>query len=123
MQTRRPVILVVEDDAADSDLLQELLESQGYAVECAADGIDGLIRIGVGGIDLVLLDMTLPNMDGADVLRYLKAHGGDIPTVAMSASYWQLVTAIKAGARTTLPKPFALDDLLAVVSAYCPLNN
>jgi DNA-binding response OmpR family regulator len=79
-QTERPdipsartVILVVDDDPAIRRLLKRLLEQAGYSVEVAADGTSGLARIDAGGIDLVLLDLELPDLNGLEVCRQVRA--------------------------------------------------
>src|SRR5438309_4765329 len=64
-----PVILVVEDEPVARDCLRDLLEQEGYLVEAAGDGVAGLERIDQGGIDLVLLDLMLPKMDGFELCR------------------------------------------------------
>jgi DNA-binding response OmpR family regulator len=73
MQPPRPVILVIEDSAMTRRMLQLLLEPAGYTVELAADGETGLARIEAGGVDLVLLDLVLPGLDGAELCRRVRA--------------------------------------------------
>lgn len=65
-------ILVVEDDQFLRELYDELLREEGYDVDLAADGQEGLDKASVGGYDLVLLDIMLPKVDGLEVLRKLK---------------------------------------------------
>lgn len=65
-------ILIVEDDQFLRDFYQELLASEGYVVEGAADGEEGLTKISQGGWDLILLDIMLPKKDGLQILKDLK---------------------------------------------------
>ncbi|OGY23127.1 MAG: hypothetical protein A2172_01975 [Candidatus Woykebacteria bacterium RBG_13_40_15] len=65
-------ILVVEDDQFLRELYEELLKEEGYEVELASDGEDGLNKMTAGGFDLVLLDIMLPKIDGLEILRRLK---------------------------------------------------
>jgi CheY-like chemotaxis protein len=112
---RRP-ILVVEDEPAIRALLVEFLRGEGYAVAVARDGQEALHLLEAAGPaerpGVVLLDMMLPRMDGAELLRQMRARGLTVPVVAMSASHEALSRALAAGARATVPKPFDLDRLL-----------
>src|SRR3990167_5045944 len=65
-------ILIVEDDRFLRELYQELLTDEGFVVEVAEDGEEGLTKMSEGGYDLVLLDILLPKRDGLDILRELK---------------------------------------------------
>src|SRR3989344_9643054 len=65
-------ILIVEDDQLLRDLYVEYLKSEGYIVDIAVDGEEGLLKIKSGGWDLVLLDIILPKIDGIEVMRRLK---------------------------------------------------
>ncbi|MBI2034337.1 MAG: response regulator [Candidatus Levybacteria bacterium] len=65
-------ILIVEDDQLLRDLYVEYLKSEGYIVDIAVDGEEGLLKIKGGGWDLVLLDIILPKLDGIDVMRQFK---------------------------------------------------
>jgi DNA-binding response OmpR family regulator len=115
------VVLVLDDDRATRDLVQEILEEQGYTVESAASGASGLARLESGGIDLVVLDRTLPDRDGLDVCRWVRAREDSdrahLPIIMVSAS-------VPAGEETMEPgpgadayvaKPFDIDALVAQV--------
>ncbi len=65
-------ILVVEDDEFLRELYEELLKGEGYEVTVAIDGEEGLMHMGEGGFELVLLDIMLPKMDGLEILRHMK---------------------------------------------------
>lgn len=72
-------ILIVEDDEFLRDFYQELLSSEGYTVDVAADGEVGLEKVRQGGWDLILLDIMLPKKDGLQILRDLQINGPSSP--------------------------------------------
>lgn len=72
-QTKKPRLLVVEDETFLRDLYVEILTDEGYDVDSAADGEEGLKKIEMGGYDLILLDIVLPKMDGIEILKTIKA--------------------------------------------------
>ena len=76
-------ILIVEDDQFLREFYQELLQSEGYNVEVAADGETGFNKAHNGGYDLLLLDIMLPKMDGMQILRELKISPPQTPNKAM----------------------------------------
>ena len=69
-------VLVVEDDGAMRELLREALEEEGYAVISAAGGREGLRKVRGGGVDLVVTDLRMPDLDGLDMMRELRAGCG-----------------------------------------------
>src|SRR5690606_38771193 len=69
---RRPRILVVDDDAANCALLKDMVESCGYEAELARDGLEAMAKLPLD-IDLILLDLMMPGMDGFDVTRQVRA--------------------------------------------------
>jgi DNA-binding response OmpR family regulator len=122
MPTTRPVVLVIEDDESIAELLHFALEGEGYAVERAADGTTGFARIQAGGLDLVLLDLMLPGLDGLELCRRARAHGPDafLPIIMMTAlvTEQQRLDGFAAGADDYVPKPFSPDELLARVQVW-----
>jgi CheY-like chemotaxis protein len=117
-------VLVVEDDDALRDLIVSALEDEGFHVVTATRGdlaIEALEehQPPPDALCLVLLDMMLPGADGHAVLRALAGWGNYVPVVAMSADYQQLARARDVGVNATLPKPFDLDRLVAVVERNC----
>ncbi len=115
-------ILVVEDDAFSRRLLVQLLANQGYrCVEVAADGHQALDRMRHDGIDLVLLDIELPQLDGIEVLRRLKDDPrlSPIPVIVISGvgEVESIVRCIDFGAEDYLSKPFNPVILRARISA------
>ncbi|MBI3823701.1 MAG: response regulator [Planctomycetes bacterium] len=103
-------ILVVDDVENNRTMLQRRLEGEGYTVSQAANGREGLDRIGQGGLDLVLLDILMPEVDGFEVLRQVKAtaSGRDLPIIMISSldEIESVVRCIEMGAEDYLPKPF-----------------
>jgi len=70
---RRATLLIIEDDADMREMLRESLDEEGFTVETASGGRAGVERIKLGGIDLVVSDVKMPDLDGLDVLREIKA--------------------------------------------------
>ena len=119
-----PTVLLVEDEPPVRELVAELLREEGYEVREARDGAEAIRALDdcllpSGRACLILLDMMLPRVDGVGVLRHLAERGTHVPVVAMSASRKQLAVAEAAGVDSVVPKPFDLDDLLAVVERNC----
>jgi DNA-binding NtrC family response regulator len=116
----RTQLLVVEDDAAMRELLNEALVEEGYRVDVAAGGRGGVERVRAGGVDLVVSDVKMPDMDGLDMLAEIRAHseGGSPPHVIVVTAFGSIETAkraIKLGAHDYITKPFEIDDLLVAV--------
>lgn len=113
-------ILVVDDDADMVMLLEIALRNAGYEVDTAADGEQALAAVAARAPDLVLLDVTLPVLDGWQVLRRLKEdpRTGAIPVVMLTArtSERDLIRGQLEGAVRYIHKPFELDRLLAAVA-------
>ncbi|MBV7295593.1 response regulator transcription factor [Corynebacterium sp. TAE3-ERU12] len=110
-------ILVVDDDQAVRDSLRRSLTFNGYSVEMATDGEEALAKIAADRPDLAILDVMMPKMDGLDVCRALRSEGDDLPVLMLTArnSVSERVFGLDAGADDYLPKPFALEELLARV--------
>jgi two-component system, OmpR family, response regulator MprA len=114
-------ILVVDDDQAVRDSLRRALGMQGYAVELAADGSEALARLAGNGtsVDLLIVDVLMPRVDGLEVTRQLRADGNAIPILMLTArdQVSDRVAGLEAGADDYLVKPFALEELVARVRA------
>jgi DNA-binding response OmpR family regulator len=110
-----PQLLVVEDDDGIALPLVRTLDREGYAVERVATGSAGLERAAQGGVDLVVLDLGLPDLDGLDVCRQLRSDGYDGGILILTARGGELdrVVGLDVGADDYLGKPFALAELLA----------
>jgi two-component system KDP operon response regulator KdpE len=116
MADPKPTILIIEDEPPLRRLLRLTLESQGYKVIEATRGEEGLRHASVGQPDLVILDLGLPDVDGVEVTRRLRAWTS-IPILVVSArgKEQDKVGALDAGADDYLTKPFGAGELLARV--------
>jgi len=112
-------ILVVEDNADLAYGLQNNLEIEGYEVELAVDGPQGLARAREGRPDLMLLDLMLPGTDGFRVLKTLRDDGFAFPVLILTARGEESdkVRGLKLGADDYITKPFGVLELLARVEA------
>lgn len=112
-------ILLVEDEKKVARFVKQGLEEEGYAVDVAHDGEDGL-RMGLDRVhDLVILDISLPRMDGLQVLRRLRQEkvGKPVLLLTVRATIEDKVLGLDAGADDYLTKPFAFQELVARVRA------
>ena len=111
-------MLVVEDNLLNRELTNALLKSAGYDVRLAADGAEALMVIGREKVDLMLLDIDLPFIDGHKVLEALKDKGIDVPTIFISGLPGEQpeVKAFEIGAADFIRKPVKNNVLLARVS-------
>jgi CheY-like chemotaxis protein len=122
----RRVVLVVDDDPAFRDLVTDLLFIEGgLEVAIAEDGGSALSQMREIRPDLVLLDLKMPRVDGIEFCRHIRRDPSlaEIPVVAVTA--WGPVESVRrealdAGCAGFLAKPFALDDLLAIVNRWLP---
>lgn len=113
-------ILVIEDDAGILETLSDFLRSEGFRVDLARDGAEGLERIAAHRPDVVLVDLLMPGMNGRQFLARLRAEAAtrSLPVVLMTGSRPPGETA--AAADAVLQKPFELDELLAAVWRFRP---
>jgi DNA-binding response OmpR family regulator len=112
-------ILVIEDEVEIADFLVRGLREEGFTVEHVGDGESAIHCLKVGEWDLVLLDRSLPDIDGLSVLRGLREAGGDVPVLVLTArdSISDRVRGLDLGADDYVCKPFAFEELLARVRA------
>jgi DNA-binding response OmpR family regulator len=112
-------LLVVEDEKRMAQLLKKALEEEGYAVAIAADGTSGFEMAQAAEFDLILLDVMLPGMDGFEVAKRLRANGGRIPILMLTArdAAPDIVQGLDLGADDYLTKPFSFEVLLARLRA------
>lgn len=111
-------ILIVEDDADTAEMVSAVLESAGYNATAVELGSQALSEIDAGQFDLVLLDINLPDMNGLEVLRKVRANSL-LPMIVLSGFIGQRdkVIALEAGADDYVGKPFSPEELLARVAA------
>lgn len=104
-------VLVIDDERGIRDVLKDILEDEGYRVRTAEDGIDGLEVMKDEQVDLVILDIWLPNMGGIDVLKEIKSRNSDAEVIIISghANIDMAVKAVKLGAFDFIEKPLSLD--------------
>jgi len=116
------VIMVIEDNPDNMDLVTEILEDEDYTVECFDRADAGLERLQSGGIDLVLMDVSLPDMNGLDATRIIKKDDAlkHIPVLALTAHAManDERTCLEAGCDAYLTKPIDDDLLLQRISYF-----
>ena len=110
-----PSILVVEDDVPLARLMEALLDSAGYRVIGAGDGERALASMQTDRPALVLLDLTLPKVDGWQVLERLRGIDDAPPVILFTGHRAAIERALAAGAAAAILKPFDVDDLLTTV--------
>jgi DNA-binding response OmpR family regulator len=103
-------ILVVEDDPSITLGLEMNLEAEGYEVSIAVDGEDGLARAVSANVDLVILDVMLPKMNGFEVVKAIRHQGNYVPVVMLSARDAEMdkVMGLELGAEDYITKPFSM---------------
>jgi len=111
-------VLVVEDERSISDPLRSALEREGYRVQVAATGADGLEAVRHGEPDVVLLDLMLPDIDGRDVCRTIR-QSSRVPIIMLTARGLETdrVVGLELGADDYLVKPFGMAELIARIRA------
>ncbi len=114
-------ILIVDDEQSVRDALRRALAMQGYDVELAADGEEALLKLrsNPNAIDLAIVDILMPRLDGLELTRRLRADGSELPILMLTArdQVADRVAGLEAGADDYLVKPFALEELVARVRA------
>lgn len=112
-----PRVLVIDDDSSLRFTLEAVLSDAGFSVDLATTGRSGLAAFEANGADVVLTDLAMPDIDGMQVLKELRALDPSVPVLMLTAhgSERVAVAAIKAGAYDYLPKPFDPDELVLCV--------
>ncbi|MNO90824.1 Response regulator MprA [compost metagenome] len=118
-------ILIVEDEEKIARVLEIELESEGYRVAKASNGVDALEIYRAGGIDLILLDVMLPGMSGIELLRKIRINDSQISILLLTArgSIEDKVSGLDLGANDYITKPFVIEELLARVRAALRLRS
>ena len=111
-------ILLIEDDRRLAEMVSEYLGGAGFSVSVAPDGRTGLARLAAESYDVLVLDLMLPDMDGLEVCRQLRAFS-DVPVLMLTArgDAMDRVVGLEIGADDYLPKPFEPRELLARLRA------
>jgi len=112
-------VLIIDDEAEIRESLQTLLELEGFEVETAENGEDGLVQIENQPFDLVLLDLAMPGRDGMEVLSDIRGHDSQLPVIMITAygTVENAVRAMQSGAANFIQKPWDNEKLLADVRA------
>ncbi|PSL54534.1 DNA-binding response OmpR family regulator [Saccharothrix carnea] len=113
------VVLLAEDDPTIAEPLSRALQREGYQVQVVTDGPGALDAAEHNGVDLLVLDLGLPGMDGLEVCRRLRAGGRGLPVLMLTARSDEVdfVVGLDAGADDYVAKPFRLAELMARIRA------
>ncbi len=110
-------ILIIEDDAAISNLIKSALTREGYSCEIASDGLIGEQMFDSGSWDLVLLDLMLPGTSGFELIEYIKPSKTPVIVISAMNRTGDKIRGLKMGADDYIGKPFQIGELLARVEA------
>lgn len=112
-------ILVIEDDRATRKALQQIFETEGYAIEVATNGVEGLAAFHAIKPDFVVLDLRMPQMNGQDVCKKIRAASEEVPILILTGSADEVdrVLLLELGADDYVIKPFSPKELMARVRA------
>ena len=112
-------LLIVEDDADTRDFIAKGFSEEGYVVEAAADGREGLYHATDGGFDAIVLDRMLPGLDGLSLIKSMRAAGLKTPVLMLTAmsAVDERVKGLRGGADDYLVKPFSFQELHARIEA------
>lgn len=114
-----PHVLVVDDEPAVRESLARALRLHDHRVSLAGDGLEALSTLRDGDVDAIILDVMMPGIEGTGVARRIREDGMDVPILMLTArdDVPDRVAGLDAGADDYLPKPFALEELLARLRA------
>jgi two-component system, OmpR family, response regulator len=112
-------LLLIEDDKEAAKYLMKGLREQGYAVDHAANGKDGLFLAASEKYDALIVDRMVPEVDGLTIIQTLRASGNDTPAIVLTAldKVEERVKGLKAGADDYLAKPYSFTELIARLEA------
>ena len=118
-------VLVVEDQRKTASFVKKALQAEGFAVDVAPTGDEGLASAQSTPYDVIILDIMLPGRDGLSIVRQLRAGRNATPVLLLSArgQVDERIEGLNAGADDYLPKPFALGELVARVKALLRRTN
>ena len=117
-ETANPVILIIEDDESISEIVSRVLESEGYTIHVASNGVKGLEQFYLTLPDMIILDVKMPEMDGWETLERIRQIS-DCPVIMLTVfgSTDDIIKGLELGADDYLVKPFGIQELLARVTA------
>ena len=112
-------LLLIEDESATADYVRQGLIELGHACDHSATGIDGLTSALTNSYDAIILDRSLPQLDGLSVLQALRAEGKTVPVLILSAlgQVDDRIRGLDSGADDYLPKPFSFQELISRLAA------
>ena len=115
MTEKQRRILVVDDEQTVRDFLQRVLETAGYTVITASNGLEALEKMSQFDISLVLLDIMMPGLDGFEVLDHMRQYEENIPVIMLTGiqEVPTKIDSLTLGADDYITKPFSVDELLA----------
>ena len=118
-------ILIVEDEKGIADFLKQGLEEEGYFIEVALNGIDGLKLAVSKDFDLILLDWMMPKMSGLDVCKAIRIENKKVPILFLTAkdTLQETIEGLKAGANDYIKKPFSFEELLERIKIHFRSDN
>jgi DNA-binding response OmpR family regulator len=118
-------ILIVEDEKSLADIIKKGIEEEGYAVDVAYNGEEGLFMAENEPSDLIILDIMLPVIDGMTILKRIRKAGINIPVLMLTAkdTIMDKVSGLDSGADDYLTKPFSFEELLARVRTLLRRNT
>ncbi len=116
MAMEQRTILVIEDDSELADVVSQKLENAGFGVVTTTTGLEGVQLIDTEQVDLILLDLSLPDVDGIEILRHLRQRSA-VPIIIVSGRTEEAerVVGLELGADDYMAKPFSLNELVARV--------
>ncbi len=117
-------ILIVEDESSFSEALEFLLSKEGFSIVTAANGTEAITKFEQGGIDLVLLDLMIPEISGTEVCRQIRAKS-KVPIIMLTAKDSEVdkVVGLELGADDYVTKPYSTRELVARIRAVLRRNS
>jgi DNA-binding response OmpR family regulator len=112
--------LVVEDDPAIRRLVEKLLQRRGIVIDAAHDGRQAIEKIAAGNFSVVILDLMLPEVNGYEVIAYIKSRGLPLPVVVVSAVSQQALSRLDRDiVKLVISKPFDVTEFTDGIAALC----
>jgi CheY-like chemotaxis protein len=116
-------ILIVDDDESIRNVLADLFRGEGYVVHVANGGRQALVAMATVPVDVLLTDITMPEMDGRELARILHERGNQVPLVAMTAGRGLVAAPPEMNAVALVQKPFDVDNLLETIDRVAHQPN